>query len=91
MCLYVFAMYNDVVWVILKHKCIKLIILLEPRQLKTKKKLSQLDVDEQKKQLQEVNAIIENGADFLPNDSSTGKHTCKFVTYLHYPIYIREY
>lgn len=88
MCLYVFAIYNNV-WVILKHKCIKLIILLEPRQLKTKKKLSQLDVDEQKKQLQEVNAIIENSADFLLNDSSTG--TCKFVTYLHYLIYIREY
>lgn len=46
-------------------------------------------MDELNKQLQEVNAIIENNADFQHDDFTTGKHySCKFVTYLHYAIHI---
>jgi len=66
------------------------LIFLDPRQLKSKKKLSEPDVDKLKRQLQEVNTIIANSADFLHDDlatDTTGKHTCKFVPYLHYAIY----
>ena len=76
----IYYVYYEIVRVILKYKCTKLKICLEPRQLK--KKLSQSDANKLKKQLQKANSIIENDADLLYNDlstNSTGK-TCKFVT-----------
>ncbi|XP_029169771.1 putative uncharacterized protein DDB_G0282129 isoform X1 [Nylanderia fulva] len=49
----------------------KLASMKESRQLQTKKKLSQSNVDELNKQLQEMNAIIENNADFQHDDFTT--------------------